>query len=61
LIIKPFEETRRLKRRSSSTSMLKELLSCSRATELQKDEQKLGKNPFDCISSVSEVKLRVKD
>jgi hypothetical protein len=41
--------------------MLKELLSCSRATELQKDEQKLGKNPFDCISSVSEVKLRVKD
>jgi hypothetical protein len=32
MMLKPFDETRRLKRRSSST-MLKELLSCSRASE----------------------------
>lgn len=55
-MIKPFEETRRLKRRSSSTSMLKELLSCSRATESQKDAQKLEKNPFDCVLGLSGVK-----
>ena len=40
MTVRPFEDTRKLKRRSSSTSMLKELMACSRASGLHSDRQK---------------------